>query len=64
LLGVLLASNLPTWIWFAREGGLGLSVASVPLQLWHYGSNAVAVAVAVVAHLMAPPSPRTPESHA
>lgn len=64
LLGVLLVSNLPTWIWFAREGGLGLSVASVPLQLWHYGSNAVAVAVAVVAHLMAPSSPRTPESHA
>jgi glycosyltransferase involved in cell wall biosynthesis len=64
LLGVLLVSNLPTWIWFAREGGLGLAAASVPLQLWHYASNAVAVAVAVVAHLMAPVSPPTPESHA
>jgi hypothetical protein len=64
LLGVLLVSNLSTWIWFARAGGLPLALASVPLQVWHYGSNAVAVAVAVVAHVMAPPAIRTPESHA
>lgn len=64
LLIALLLGNLPTWVWFARTGGAGLAAIAVPLQLWQYGSNAVAVVVAVVAHLMAPPSVRSPESHA
>jgi glycosyltransferase involved in cell wall biosynthesis len=64
LLTTLLVSNLPTWIWFARTGGPGVAAVAVPLQLWHYGSNAVAVVVAVAAHLASPPSVRSPESHA
>lgn len=64
LLMALLLGNLPTWIWFARTGGAGLAAVAVPLQLWQYGSNAIAVVVAVVAHLMAPPAIRSPESHA
>jgi hypothetical protein len=64
LLTALLVGNLPTWIWFARSGGPRLALVAVPLQLWHYGSNAVAVVVAVAAHLTSPPTIRSPESHA
>ncbi len=64
LLAALLVSNLSTWIWFARVGGLGFAAAIVPLQLWHYGSSAVAVVIAVLGHLIAPTSIRSPESHA
>jgi hypothetical protein len=53
LLGVA-ASNAALYGWFARHGGVGFTLAAVPLHLWYYLSNAVAGTVATLAHLVRP----------
>ena len=51
LLAVLAASNLAVYRWFAAEQGIRIAVAAVPLHLWYYLSNALAVSVAIPIYL-------------
>lgn len=51
LLAVLAGSNLAVYRWFAAEQGIRLAAAAVPLNLWYYLSNALAVFVAIPIYL-------------
>jgi glycosyltransferase involved in cell wall biosynthesis len=51
---VLVASNLRTYAWFARQRGWGFAILVIPLNLLYYAGNAVAAAIGVWQHLMAP----------
>lgn len=52
--GLLVAANLPVTRWFARERGLGVALAVIPLHLLHYLGNAAAAALGLLAHLIRP----------
>ncbi len=51
LLALLAGSNLALYRWFAAEQGVRMALAAVPLNLWYYLSNALAVAVAIPVYL-------------
>ena len=51
LFAILATSNLPMYAWFARQRGIGFSLAVIPLHLAHYVSNAVAAIVGIARHV-------------
>jgi glycosyltransferase involved in cell wall biosynthesis len=61
---VLIASNLPTYAWFATQRGWRFALLVVPLNLLYYLANSVAATAGVWQHLTTPrpgahqPSPR------
>lgn len=48
---LLIAWNLDTYRWFARERGVGFAAAVVPLHLIHYAGNAIAAASGITIHV-------------
>lgn len=64
LLGALALSSLPLVRWLARVAGLPLALAAVPLQLWHYLSNAVAASIGILMHTVRPEPSTARGSHA
>ena len=46
----LVLGNLPLLRWFARRRGVGFALAVIPLNLWYYLLNGVAVIAGVVLH--------------
>ena len=58
MLLLLVAMNLGTYAWFARERGIGFTLAVIPLHLLYYAQNAVAAAVGILQHVGSAPPPR------
>ena len=53
LLLLLVASNTPTYAWFARERSWGFAMLVIPLNLLYYLGNAVAAMIGIGQHLTA-----------
>ena len=57
-LGVVILANIPLYRFFYRHGGLGLALASVPLNLTYYAVNTVAAAWGwLLHHILGDPQP-------